>query len=545
MTINEKTRSEVEVTEPKKGSGFAPMLPDWLAYLYKPMLPLLKPIKIRREGPRGFNPRDILLPEGFVAEVVATGLNAPVHCSFDDAGNAYVAECGHKIDSPPRILRVNVQTGSLETLYEVPEDRWHKTGALTGVCWHEGSLYFTNTDTLARLRPDGTVEDLVTGLPGLGDHQTNHPVVGPDGKIYFGQGCVTNSGVVGADNAAYEWLAQYPHVCDVPAQDIRLVGHNYGYQNVLGDITQTVKSGAYVPFGTETVPHEVIQGDVKCSGSVLRCNLDGSELEVMAWGLRNPYGIAFHPDGRLFVTEHGMDERSRRYIVDDPDDFYEIEQGTWYGWPDFASGIRMDDPHWGEAGRGREPVLAEHPDPNPPGPFVSFQTHTAANGMDFCRDAAFGFEGDAFVAFFGDLAPLTTLRHAVYPAGYKVVRIDMRNRRVVDFAVNKIAGPASKLPHAGFERPSHCQFGPDGALYIVDFGIIRIAPELGGIRMQQGSGSLWRIRRVAANIGQQPTQPMIVPLYLLQGLAMLGSIIATVLGLRFLKRVLLPGRNRR
>jgi hypothetical protein len=71
------------------------------------------------------------------------------------------------------------------------------------------------------------------------------------------------------------------------------------------------------------------------------------------------------------------------------------------------------------------------------------------------------------VALFGDLAPVTSPR-MLTPAGFKVVRVDMRSRRVVDFAGNKIAGPASKLPHEGFERPSHCAFGPDGALYVVD-----------------------------------------------------------------------------
>ena len=33
-------------------------------------------------------------------------------------------------------------------------------GALTGACWHDGSLYFTNTDTISRLRPDGSIEDI-------------------------------------------------------------------------------------------------------------------------------------------------------------------------------------------------------------------------------------------------------------------------------------------------------------------------------------------------------------------------------------------------
>ncbi len=139
-------------------------------------------------------------------------------------------------------------------------------------------------------------------------------------------------------------------------------------------------------------------------------------------------------------------------------DLYEVRAGEWYGWPDFAAGIRLDDPHWGRRGRGREPLLAQHPNPSPPTPFATFEPHSGANGITFCRDAAFGFEGDAFVCEIGDLNPNTTRKTA--PAGYKVVRVDMRNGEVHDFAVNRIVGPASKLPHDGFERPTHCEFGP-------------------------------------------------------------------------------------
>jgi glucose/arabinose dehydrogenase len=505
--------------EPKKR---AIDLPSWLAYAYKPILPYLKQIKIVREEFRHHNPDDILLPQGYVAEVVATGFNAPVHCCFDDQGFCYVSEAGHKIASPPRILKVDLATGRYEPVFVLPQDEWIKTGALTGACWHAGALYFMNTDTLYRRGPDGQVAAIMTDLPGKGDHQANYPVAGPDGKLYFGVGSATNSGVVGADNAAYEWLPKFPGFCDVPAQDIALVGRNYEYQNVLGDITQTVRTGAYVPFGTETTPGQVIKGAVKCTGAILRCNPDGSNLEVVAWGLRNPYGIAFHPDRRLFATEHGMDDRSKRYIVGDPDDFYEIRPGAWYGWPDFASGIRLDDPHWGTGGQGREPVLAAHPDSQPPKPFVSFESHAAANGVDFCRDAAFGFPGDAFVALFGDLTPVTTARLAT-PVGFKVVRVDMGARQIVDFAVNRIAGPASKLPHAGFERPSHCQFGPDGALYVVDWGEIHIALERGGVRMPLGTGALWRIRRTGGPRGERPAEPMKVPVYALQLAKIVGA----------------------
>jgi glucose/arabinose dehydrogenase len=457
--------------------------------------------------------------------VVASGFNAPDHCCFDDKGHCYVLESGHKIDGPPRVLKVDVDTGTWETFFTLPEDRWIKSGALSGACWHEGNLYVMNTDSLLRIDSQGNWEEILSGLAGRGDHQAGVPVVGPDGKIYFGQGCATNCGVVGADNLGFEWLPKFPEVCDVPARDITLVGRNYEAQDVLGDIRETVQTGAYVPFGTPTHPGQVIKGQVKCNGSILRCDPDGSNLEVVAWGLRNPYCVAFTEDGKLFATEHGMDERGRRYVVDDPDDFYEIQEGEWYGWPDFASGVRLDDPFWGEGGHGREPVLAEFPNPSPPKPFLSFPTHVAANGFDFCRNPDFGFEGDAFVACFGDLAPITTLTRAVTPMGFKVVRVDMKMREVYDFAVNRMTGPASKLPHDGFERPSHCQFGPDGALYIVDFGIIHIAPERGGIRQQMETGALWRIRRVSKTHGMVPPPPRQVPLYLLQGLAFLAGLI--------------------
>lgn len=503
----------------------APMLPDWLSYLYQPILPLLKKIKIRREGPRNYNPQDILLPDGYVAEVVASGFNAPDHCCFDDKGYCYVIESGHKIDDPPRVLKVDPYNGTWTTFFTLPKDRWIMSGAMSGACWHEGMLYVMNTDTLLRIDVNGKMEEILSGLAGRGDHPAGVPVVGPDNNIYFGVGCTTNCGVVGGDNFGFEWLTKYPEFCDVPAKDIKLVGRNYEAQNVLGDIRETVETGAYMPFGTPSQPGQVVEGNVKCNGSILRCDLDGNNLEVVAWGLRNPYCVGFTSDGRLFCTEHGMDERGRRYILDDPDDFYEIKEGEWYGWPDFASGIRLDDPYWGEGGHGREPVLAEFPNPSPPKPVVSFQTHVAANGFDFCRTTDFGFEGDAFVACFGDLAPVTTLTRAVTPAGFKVVRVNMQTHQVFDFAVNRLTGPASKLPHDGFERPSHCQFGPDGSLYIVDFGIIHIAPERGAIRQQIDTGALWRIRRVARTHSLIPPKPTSVPLYLLQGLALLAGIV--------------------
>jgi len=112
---------------------------------------------------------------------------------------------------------------------------------------------------------------------------------------------------------------------------------------------------------------------------------------------------------------------------------------------------------------------------------------------------------------------------------YRTIVCDLERRRIVDFAVNRIQGPASKLPHDGFERPSHCAFGPDGALYVTDFGEIDIAPERAGIRVQAGSGSLWRIRRdPTVMAGEEPPAPVVVPFYLAQYAVWAAGVAAVV-----------------
>lgn len=512
MTMQDTGRRVTGAGGPLDRARHAPMIDTALALVARPMQPLAKRFSLPRVKQRHFDAKDIRVPRGFTVELVAADFNAPVHCSFDDEGYCYVSECGHKIEAIPRVVKLDPRTGEKELFFELPRERWKKTGAFTGGMWHDGWFYFMNTDTFSRVNAAGVIEDLVTDLAGLGDHQSNYPVLGADGKFYFGQGTATNTAVVGTDNYAYEWPRWFPDFHDRPARDVVLNGHNYEFPDVLGgNPAKTVKTGAYVPFGTETTPGQVIPGTVKCSGAVLRCNPDGSDLEVVAWGLRNPYGIAFAADGRLFATEHGIDERNARHIIGDHEDFYEIVEGEWYGWPDFASGIRLDDPYWGEGGRGREPLLAEHPNPNPPKPFAQFMQHSGPNGLDFCRDADFGFEGQAFVALFGDLSPVTS--RLAQPAGFKVVRVDLDTREVVDFAVNKAQGPASKLFHSGFERPSHCAFGPDGALYVVDWGEIQLAPEVGGIREEKATGAVWRIRRTDEPVSQDPPAQLVAPFY--------------------------------
>ncbi|HUR16692.1 MAG TPA: hypothetical protein VMZ33_05365, partial [Candidatus Limnocylindrales bacterium] len=262
-------------------------VPTLLSQLYKPLQPIVQRIHYVRRGDRRYEPADILLPRGYVAEVVCPGLTAPVHASFGPEGEMYVTESGHKSYSPPRVYRVDTGTGEKELVAEFGGDRWIESGAATGAVWHDGSLYVANTDTIVKIDPTtGAISDVVTGLPGKGDHQANHPLVGPEGKLYWGQGCVTNMGVVGADNFGYEWLPMFPETCDVPAEDIVLAGRNYEVPNVLGNPLEKATTGAYVPFGTDTDFGQIIPGNPKASGAILRVDPDTKEVEAVAWGLR-------------------------------------------------------------------------------------------------------------------------------------------------------------------------------------------------------------------------------------------------------------------
>jgi glucose/arabinose dehydrogenase len=448
--------------------------------------------------PRLVRAADVALPPGYRIEPVATELTFPVGVTIDDKGRVFVVESGYsygEVWTTPRLLRIESDGKA------TPIASGTKNGPWNGVTYHQGAFYVAEGGEMEggrilRIAPDGTITPILTGLPSMGDHHTNGPVIGPDGALYFGQGTATNSAVVGEDNAQFGWLARQPKFHDTPCQDVTVTGQNFTSGNPLTpDANDRATTGAFSAFGTETRQGQVIPGAVPCNGAVMKVALQGGKPELVAWGFRNPFGLAFSPKGELYITDNSYDDRGSRPVWGTGDLLIAVKPGTWYGWPDYHGDHPLTEDRHDPPGGKPQPqfVLSKHPNV-PPRPVAQLGVHSSSNGIDFSRNDSFGYVGQAFIAQLGDMAP--TAGKVLRPVGFKVVRVEVGNGAIEDFAVNRggTNGPASRLRSGGLERPVSLRFDPSGqSLYVVDFGVMTMTVK--GASPQQRTGVLWRITR--------------------------------------------------
>jgi len=260
------------------------------------------------------NPRSVWSEpsETFETRVVASGFEDPWEVTWGPDDYLWITERVGK-----RVVRVNPADGSRKVALTI--DEVHQALAqdgLLGLALHPGLLrgmnlvyvmYTYDADPgpgeerrakIRRYTYDPSSErliepvDLLTGLPHGPDHGASRLVFGPDGKLY------ASRGDHGSNFLAYYCspirAQELPVAADVAAQNWR------GYE-----------------------------------GKILRINLDGSIPEdnpvlggvrshVFSYGHRNPQGLAFGPDGRLYEAEHGQDT---------DDEVNRIEAGGNYGWP--------------------------------------------------------------------------------------------------------------------------------------------------------------------------------------------------------------------
>ena len=451
------------------------------------------------------DPAAAWVPAGFEVQVAVKDLIYPTSVELDPQGNMYVAEGGYVYGdhaAPARVWRISSQ-GEMKIIAE------QLNGPVTDLLFHDGRLYVSHKTKISVIDGSGGLRDLVTGLPSLGDHHNNQIAAGPDGKIYFGQGVATNSGVVGVDNFVFGWLGVHPDFHDVPARDIKVRKEQFVTLDpmVLTDKKEPplVRTAPFQPFG-RGAENERIAGQTKANGTILRMSPDGSNLEVFAWGLRNPFGLAFAPDGQLYAADNGYDERGSRPIASAPDVVWRVQQGAWYGWPDYAAGEPVTDPRFRpKNGPKPEFIMGEHPPVERP--FLTRPHQSGVTKLAFARTGGTGALTGLFLAEFGDMSPITGQDT---PVGRQVIRIDPATGSADRFFGLK---PEAKGPK-GFEyaatpgprRPVDVSISPDGdALYVVDIGAITVIPAATPqVRSNPGSGVVWRITR-SGDSKQRPT----------------------------------------
>lgn len=431
---------------------------------------------------RKINPNDIALPPDYKIELFKQGLTTPINMVFNEKDEILVADAG-VTSGNGKVLKLTA------TGFEVIAEGFNPP--LTGINCYKGDIYVSHRGYITVIKPDGSKEDILEGLPSWGDHHNNQVMFGSDGKMYFGQGTATNSGVVGEDN--YSWLKNYPFFHDYPGITVTLTGQNFQTPNFFTkDENDIAFTGAYSPFNVPTCSCVQVKGNVAASGSILRANPDGSCLELIAWGLRNPFRLKFDRYNRLFSTNHGADVRGSRPIDNSPDEFQLIVHGAWYGWPDFTGGLPVTLPVFKAEGKPQPTfLLAQHP-MVPPKPIATFAPHSAVMGFDFNYNQRFGPLGDAYIAEFGAEAPETTGGKPLPGVGHRVSRIDMKTGRTNTFAINKSGFAASYTGGGGLELPIDVVFGPCGSMYIVDFGL-NVPGETD--EWKPGTGVIWKVTR--------------------------------------------------
>ena len=469
-------------------------------------------------------------PAGFTFQRYIESLTGPTAMTFDDRGNLLIAEGG--IGGRAPAIYGFTPSGSRFTVYRDPRlplgigsPKNKLYGPIGGMVWHDGKLYVSHRDAnrhgvISALGYDGSRKTILAGMPAQGDYGLTDLALGPDGRLYFGIGTATNSGVVGLDNWAVGWVRRLPTVRDLPWTKLRLRGVRMDSRNPLAGLFgpgEKAVTGAFQKFDTANKSWVYPPTNGKFNGAIYSVALDGGDLKAEAWGIRLPRGLGFNHLGTLYFTNNGMELRGSRPVKDDPDTFCKLVRGTWYGWPDYSAdfyditqarfqpklellfntGYDALPALVDEGASGRDGAGLRAP-PRDALLFGVFPSQSGASKMVLVPRTGplERYHGSAIVALSGDRAPFATGgEKLVGPIGYKVVRIEVDSRKVEDFIRNTRGLPAHRMERRvgrqALERPVDVKIGPDGSLYVLDMG--RMVMKNGKERVYAGTGQVFRL----------------------------------------------------
>lgn len=503
----------------------------------------------------------VLVTDGYDLRLAVGGLTFPSNITLAPDGRAWVSESGFSPGSPPNVKQVTLPETGTGTATVILTPAMLPPGRLrppfTDVTFRGGMLYLAHGQTgangwkvgaISRFSPEdpaATFQTILTNLPSAGDHQNNTVVFGADGRAYFGQGSATNSAVVGADNVP-RWVTDAPGFHDFAPVQITLNGDSFTARIPTSvDPDGNAVTAPYRPFDSGDIPPGFVipaatpaspqdGGIVAGVGAVYSFDPAASDptatLRLEAWGLRNPFGLAFDAQDptRLFISNNGTDIRGQagnpnmpfdpstyviqgnRPVAQDEDEMFEIAVGgavEFFGWPEF-----FHDPATRQPLLASDPLFCQSPTltaadcPRPifddafrasltvQPAFSSVGLFVSVTGFEPSTSPAFGFAGDLFVTESGSFGPQTG---AFSFTGYKVSRIDRVTGAEVDFVVNQGSTPEELFVPESMNKPVSVAFRGD-ELAIVDLGVLEPGINL----FQSGTGKVWLLRNTNPTAGE-------------------------------------------
>jgi glucose/arabinose dehydrogenase len=178
---------------------------------------------------------------------------------------------------------------------------------------------------------------------------------------------------------------------------------------------------------------------------------DGTNERVYAYGIRNPVGLAVHPDtGELWTSVNERDELGDNLV---PDYVTSVKDGGFYGWPWFYIGANQDPRHAGKHPELKDKIVV---------PDVLVQAHSASLGMTFYTGKQFpdAYRGSAFAAEHGSW-------NRARRTGYKVIQVPLKGGRATGEYVDFLTGFVTPEGDV-WGRPVAVAEGRDGSLFVTD-----------------------------------------------------------------------------
>jgi len=374
----------------------------------------------------------ITLPTGFCALVAIDNIGAARHLVVAPNDDVYVALQAERNGGGGVVaLRSTKGDGHFDVKEAFGE------GSSTGIALHNGYLYVAETQSVVRykmipgqLKPSGSPEVIVMGLPGEREHIDKGIAFDGKGSLYINVGAPSNA-------------------CQVKDRQLKSPGQD--------PCPILEKHGGIWKFNENKLG---------------QTQEDGMRF---ATGLRQMPAITWH-DGALYIAMNNRDQlnvlwpgefTAEENAVRPAEPLYRAVQGSNFGWPfcfyDYGEKKFLTNPEYGGDGKTSDRCSSFTP------PIAAFPAHWAPVDIMFYSGKEFPkkYQGGAFIAFHG------SWNRAPMPQdGYNVTFQPFSGGNPsgnFEVFASGFPGKAPLMnPADAVARPDGVAQAPDGSLYITD-----------------------------------------------------------------------------